>query len=38
MNKAIEYEKNFDFASLIDEAVNSREVIEIKRNNTKFDI
>ena len=38
MDKAILYEKSFDFNSLIDEAVNSREVIEIKRNNTKFDI
>ena len=38
MDKAILYEKSFDFNSLIDEAVNSREVIEIKRNNNKFDI
>lgn len=38
MDKAILYEKSFDFNSLIDEAVNSREIIEIKRNNTKFDI
>ena len=38
MDKAILYEKSFDFASLIEEAVNSREIIEIKRNNTKFDI
>ena len=38
MDKAILYEKSFDFNFLIDEAVNSREIIEIKRNNTKFDI
>ena len=38
MDKTILYEKSFDFNFLIDEAVNSREVIEIKRNNTKFDI
>ena len=38
MDKAILYEKSFDFDSLIDEAVNSREIIEIKRNNNKFDI
>ena len=38
MDKAILYEKSFDFKSLIDEAINSREIIEIKRNNTKFDI
>ena len=38
INKAIEYEKSFDYNSLIEKAVNEREIIEIKRNNTKFDI
>ena len=26
------------YIKMIDEAINSREIIEIKRNNTKFDI
>ena len=38
INKAIEYENSFDYNTLIDKAVNEREIIEIKRNNNKFDI
>lgn len=38
INKAIEYENSFDYNTLIDKAVNEREIIEIKSNNTKFDI
>ena len=38
LNKAIAYEKSFDYESLIDKAVKEREIIEIKRNNQKFDI
>ena len=38
INKAIEYENSFDYNTLIDKAVNEREIIEIKSNTTKFDI
>ena len=38
INKAIEYENSFDYNTLIDKAVNEREIIEIKSNDTKFDI
>lgn len=38
IEKAIEYEKSFDYSSLIDEAVNSREKIKINRESNKFDI
>lgn len=38
INKAIEYENSFDYNTLIDKAVNEREIIEIKRNNNEFDI
>ena len=38
INKAIEYENSFDYNTLIDKAVNERVIIEIKRNNNKFDI
>ena len=38
MEKAIEYENSFDYNSLIDVAVNTRDVIKINKNNNKFDI
>ena len=38
INKAIEYENSFDYNTLIDKAVNEREIIEIKSNKNKFDI
>lgn len=38
LDKAIKYESSFDFQSLIDEAVSSRETITIKKETNKFDI
>lgn len=38
LEKAIKYEESFDYQSLIDEAVNTRETITIKNNLNKFDI
>lgn len=38
LEKAIEYEKSFDYEKLIEEAVSSREVIKIKREEKKFNI
>ena len=38
INKAIEYEQSFDYNKLIEEAVNTREVIKIKKEEKKFDI
>ena len=37
LDKAIKYESSFDFESLIDEAVSSRETITIKKETNKFD-
>lgn len=38
INKAIEFENSFDYNDLIDVAVNTREIIKIKKENNKFDI
>ncbi len=38
IDKAIEYEQSFDYEKLIDDAINSREIIKIKKDNKKFDI
>ena len=38
MNKAIEYEKSFDYESLIEEAINNEEIIMINSKKEKFDI
>lgn len=38
MEKAIEYENSFDYNNLIDIAVNTREIVKIKKENNKFDI
>lgn len=38
MDKAIEYENSFDYNKLIDMAVNTREIIKIKKENDNFDI
>ncbi len=38
LSKAIKYENSFDYATLIDEAVNNREVIVIDKKTKKFDI
>ena len=38
LEKAIEYEKSFDYQVLIDEAVRNKETIVIKKDTNKFDI
>ncbi len=38
LNKALEYEQSFDYVKLIEEAVNTREIIKIKKEEKKFDI
>ena len=38
LDKAIKYESSFDFETLINEAVSSRETITIKNETNKFDI
>ena len=38
LEKAIEYEKTFDYQSLIDEAIYNKETIIIKKDINKFDI
>lgn len=38
LNKAIEYENSFDYETLIEEAVSTRETITIKKDLNKFDI
>ena len=38
MNKAIEYEKSFDYESLIEETINNEEIIMINSKKEKFDI
>lgn len=38
LEKAIDYENSFDYKSLIEQAVNSREIINISKNDKKFDI
>ncbi len=38
LEKAIQYEKSFDYEKLIAEAVKTREIIKIKKDNNKFDI
>ncbi|MDY2804475.1 MAG: tRNA uracil 4-sulfurtransferase ThiI [Bacilli bacterium] len=38
MNKAIEYEKSFDYESLVEEAINNEEIIMINSKKEKFDI
>ena len=38
IEKSIIYENSFDYNSLIEEAVNTREIIKIKKENNKFDI
>ena len=38
INKSIEYENSFDYNSLIEEAINTREIIKINKENNKFDI
>ena len=38
LEKAIQYEKSFDYLTLIDEAVSTRETITIKKDSNKFDI
>ena len=38
IEKSIEYENSFDYNLLIDEAINNREIIKIKKENNKFDI
>ena len=38
LDKAIEYEKSFDYLSLIEEAVSSKETITITNDINKFDI
>lgn len=38
IDKAIAYENSFDYNNLIEEAVNNREIIKIKKDNQKFDI
>ena len=38
IDKAIEYEKSFDYNTLIENAVNSREIIRITSDSNKFDI
>lgn len=38
IEKAIEYENSFDYNNLIDIAVNTREIIKIRKENNKFDI
>ena len=38
LDKAIEYEESFDYQQLIEEAISSREIININNNTNKFDI
>ena len=38
LEKAIEYENSFDYNSLINAAIESREIIKINKENNKFDI
>ena len=38
IEKAIEYENSFDYNSLIDKAIETREIIKITKENNKFDI
>ena len=38
MNKAIEYEKSFDYESLIEDVINNEEIIKINGKKEKFDI
>ena len=38
LEKAIEYEKSFDYQTLIDEAVYNKETIVIKKDTNQFDI
>ncbi len=38
IDKAKEYENSFDYNSLIDVAINNREIIKISKDNNKFDI
>ena len=38
IEKCMEYEKSFDYNSLIDIAINNREIIKISKENNKFDI
>ena len=38
LDLAIEYENSFNYEEMIDRAINSRQVIDIKLNDKKFDI
>ena len=38
LSLAIEYENSFDYQTLIEEAIATKETITIKKNNNKFDI
>ena len=38
IEKSIEYENSFDYNSLIDKAIETREIIKITKENNKFDI
>ena len=38
IDKSIEYENSFDYNSLIDKAIDTREIINICKENKKFDI
>ena len=38
MNKAVEYEKSFDYESLIEDVINNEEIIKINGKKEKFDI
>ena len=38
MEKAIEYEKSFDYESLINDAINNHEIIVINNKEKEFDI
>ena len=38
LDRAIEYEESFDYLSLIEEAVSTRETININNSTNKFDI
>jgi len=38
IEKCIEYEKSFDYNSLIIDAINNREIIKISKDSNKFDI
>ena len=38
IEKSIEYENSFDYNTLIDNAINTREIIKISKENNQFDI